>query len=333
MENEKQIDILTIGDIATEPFIKIREAEATCDPDGDHCKLCINFGGKIPYESAEVCHAVGNSSNVAIGASRLGLSSCLVSYVGNDTTGKEDIELLEEEKVNTDYIRVVNGMESNYHYVLWYGVERTILVKHTEFPYSLPDDLVEPKWIYFSSLAPNSEEYHHEISNYLKSHPNVSLAFQPGTFQIKLGTEKLKDIYANTKIFFCNLNEAQRILETDEEDIPKLLRMISALGPKMVVITNGIKGAYCYDGNQVLFMKAFPKRTVESTGAGDAFASAFLSALILEKNTNEALMWGATNAMSVVCHIGPHKGLLTRNQIEEYIKKLPEDSGPTVINN
>ena len=80
----KQVDILAIGDIATEPFIKIKEAEAKCDVDGEHCKLCLNYGGKIPYESAEICHAVGNSSNVAISASRLGLNSYLISYIGDD---------------------------------------------------------------------------------------------------------------------------------------------------------------------------------------------------------------------------------------------------------
>jgi sugar/nucleoside kinase (ribokinase family) len=225
----------------------------------------------------------------------------------------------------------VNGLESNYHYVLLYGVERTILVKHTEFPYSLPDDLVEPKWIYFSSLAPNSEGYHHEIGEYVKSHPNVSLAFQPGTFQIKLGVEKLKDIYASTKIFFCNFSEAQKILETEEEDISKLLMKIHELGPKIVVITNGTKGAYSYDGEKVLYMQAFPKRTVESTGAGDSFAGAFLSAIFLGKDISEALMWGSANAMSVVSYVGPHKGLLTKNQIEEYLKKVSDDFKPTEI--
>ena len=52
--------------------------------------------------------------------------------------------------------------------------------------------------------------YHLEIAEYLKSHPNTKLAFQPGTFQMKLGTEVLGDIYARTEIFFCNVEEAQK---------------------------------------------------------------------------------------------------------------------------
>lgn len=316
----KNIDFLAIGDIATEPFIKIKDAEATCDQHGDHCKLCLSYGGKIPYESALVCNAVGNSSNVAIGLSRLGLNTSLLSYIGNDETGKENIEELKKENVDTGNIKVINGLESNYHYVLWYGVERTILVKHTQFPYSFPKEIEEPKWIYLSSLAPDSLSYHREISEYIKSHKDVSLAFQPGTFQIRLGTEELKDIYGNTKVFLCNKQEAEKVLGVEKKEISEMLKMIHALGPKVVVITDGVNGAYGYDGNEILYMKAFPKVTVESTGAGDAFSAAFVGALFMDKSIEESLMWGAANAASVVEFVGPHKGLLTKESILEYLK-------------
>lgn len=331
MDKDKQIDILAIGDIATEPFIKINDAEAKCDLEGEHCKLCLSFGGKIPYESAEICRAVGNSSNVAIAASRLGLNSYLASYVGNDDSGKGNIEELAKENVHTDYVSVVDGLDSNYHYVLWYGTERTILVKHTEFPYSFMKDFREPKWIYLSSLASNSINYHREISDYLKSHPNVSFAFEPGTFQIKLGIDALRDIYANTKIFFCNHSEAERILGTEEKDISKLLKSIHDLGPQIVVITDGINGAFSYDGNEVLYMRAFYQDAIESTGAGDAFSGAFVAAISQGKNISDALMWGAANAMSVVAYVGPHKGLMRKNQIEEYLKNVSEEFIPTKI--
>ena len=328
----KNIDILTIGDVATDVFIKIKDAEATCDADGAHCKLCLTYGGKIPYESALVCNGVGNSSNVAVAASRLGLNSSLISYVGNDVSGKENLLHLGKENVNTDYVSIVNDKESNYHYVLWYKTDRTILVKHTEFPYSLQKDIIEPKWVYLSSLASNSIEYHKEIIEYVKSHPSVSLAFQPGTFQIKLGIEELKEIYKIAKVFLCNYQEAQKILSVQEKDIYKLSKAIYDFGPKIVVITDGVNGSYSYDGNDMLFMKAIDKDTVESTGAGDAFSGAFISALTLGKDIPTAMIWGAVNATSVVEHIGPQKGLLTKDEIEEHIKNLSIDYKPVKLN-
>ncbi len=332
MEQDNKIDFLAIGDIATEPFIRITDAEASCDLQGEHCKICFRFGDKIPYESAEVCRAVGNSPNVAVGASKLGVNSTLISYVGDDLVGKQDIESLMKDGVNIDHMKIVPGMESNYHYVLWYANERTILVRHTEFPYSFGNDVPEAKWVYLSSLASNSTLYHKEIAEYLKKYPEAKLAFQPGTFQIKLGVETLKDIYERTEILFCNFVEAKRILNTEEDDKLKLLEGLRSLGPKIIVITDGLNGAYAYDGNDALFLPVYSESSFESTGAGDAFNSAMISALILGKDLYEALLWGPINSMSVVSQVGAQKGLLTREQIEEYLANAPEGYKVTKFN-
>ena len=332
MEKDNKIDFLAIGDIATEPFIRITDAEASCDLQGEHCKICFRFGDKIPYESAEICKAVGNSPNVAVGASKLGVNTSLVSYVGDDLVGKQCIESLMKDGVNIDHMKIVPGMESNYHYVLWYANERTILVKHTEFPYSFGDDMPEASWIYLSSLASNSTEYHNEIGNYLKKYPDAKLAFQPGTFQIKLGLETLKDIYERTEILFCNLVEAKRILNTEEDDKSYLMKGLRELGPKIVVMTDGLSGAYVYDGNDALYLPVYSTEAYESTGAGDAFASAMISALILGKDLHEAFTWGPINSMSVVAQVGAQKGLLTREKIEEYLLNAGDEYKVTKLN-
>jgi 5-dehydro-2-deoxygluconokinase len=330
---EKQIELLAIGDIASEPFIKINEAEIICDKNKENCKLCLSYKDKVPYESIEVCNAVGNSPNVAISSAKLGINSYIISYIGDDGIGKNNLEELLSNNVKTDYMMIVPGMKSNYHFVLWHGVDRTILVNHTDFPYSFSHDIPEPKWIYLSSLSSNSLNYHLEILSYLKNHPNTKLALQPGTFQIKLGTESLKEIYERTDVLFCNLEEAERILNKKEEDIYKIFEDLRTICKGLIVITDGIKGSYAYDKeNNLYFCPIYPGKPVERTGAGDAFSSAFVSALILEKDIKEALMWGAINSMSVVKHTGPHKGLLTRNQIEKLLSKSGENFKVIKIN-
>ena len=318
------IDFLAIGDIVTEPYIKIIDAEKSCDLNKEHCKLSFRFGDKIPYESAEVCRAVGNSPNAAVCASRLGLNTSLVSYVGEDKVGKENIDELLNNKVNIDYIETVPGMSSNYHFVLWYDTERTILVNHNEYPYSFPLDLPEPKWIYLSSLARNSTEYHKEIVEYLRQHPDVKLAFSPGTFQIKLGYDVLKDVYERTDVFICNKEEAEKILQKEIKDELKILKSLNALGPKIVVITDSLNGAYAYDGVNAWHIPMYPKSPYERTGAGDSFSATFVVALILGKSISEALMYSGVNAMSVVLQVGPQKGLLTIDQIEQVLSQAPK---------
>lgn len=324
----KKIEFLAIGDIVVDAFIKLKDAHVTCKIDNTNCEICMPFGDKIPYEDVKVLNAVGNSPNAAVSASRLGLKSALMTYVGSDRYGEDCLEQLKKENIITDFINIEKNAKTNYHYVLWFGVERTILVKHTEFNFKFPKlENTEIDWIYLSSLASNSLPYHLEIAEYLKTHPNTKLAFQPGTFQMKLGTEVLKDIYAHTEIFFCNVEEAQRILNEESRDIKILAKGIHNLGPKIVAISDGPNGAYASDGENIYFTPIYPDTApaVDRTGAGDAFASTFTSAIALGKSLPEALSWGPINSMSVVQYVGAQEGLLSREKLEELLKNSPEN--------
>ena len=320
------MDFLAVGDIVTEPFIKLKDAEVHCDLNHETCTISMRFGDKIPYESAEVVPAVGNASNAAVAAARLGVQSALVTDAGNDEVGKGNIARLQEEGVGIEYVHVHEGMKSNYHYVLWYQDDRTILVKHEEYPYHLPADLPAPRWLYLSSLADHSLPYHEEIEAYLAAHPETKLAFQPGTFQMKLGVEKLKKLYERSAIFFCNKEEAERILNLPvDSKISDLLSALRALGPETVVITDGTNGAYAYDGTAMLKVPMYPdqKSPYERTGAGDAFASTVTVALSLGEPLEKALLWGPINSMCVVQAIGAQKGLLSREALLKYLVDAP----------
>lgn len=322
---KKNINFLAIGDLATDAFIQIKDAETKCDINGEDCELCLDFGSKIPYEKVNICYATGNAANVAVAVSKLGLNSKLLSYVGNDETGIKSIKELKKQKVNTSLVHKIKNYVSNYHYVLWYKKDRTILTKHTEFPYSFPKKIKKPDWIYLSSLASNSIDYHKEIIDYLNNNKDIFLAFQPGTFQVKLGFEALKEIYENTKIFLCNKEEAQKILKIEEKDIKILLKKIYELGPKIVVITDSLNGSFCYNGNDILFLEPYSLESLEVTGAGDSYSASFVTAIALGMNIKDALIWGSINAKSTVMKIGPQAGLMNRKELENFIKNMRID--------
>lgn len=319
-------EFVAIGETTIDAFIKLENASVNCDIDKENCKICLPFGAKVPYESVTEIPAVGNASNASVAAARLGLKSALVANVGKDHDGEKCLSTLKSEGVSIEYIRIEEDKKTNYHYVLWYEDDRTILQKHSKFTRHLPD-IGEPKWVYLSSLGEDSLEFHAEITSYLLAHANVKFAFQPGIFQIKFGKDKLKDIYERSDIFFCNVEEAEKILGIDTLGTGELLKRIQALGPKIVVITDGPKGAHAYNGNDMWFQSPFPdpKPPFERTGAGDAFASTIVVALALGNNLPTALSWGAINSMSVVQQIGAQKGLLTSSQIEDYLKSSPPE--------
>ena len=334
MEKNKNLDFVAIGDVVIDNFIELKDAEVHQGEGRE--KICMNFADKIPYAKATEVSAVGNSPNASVSAARLGLNSALITEIGNDDDGKKCLESLKKDGVDTDFVRTHNGEKTNYHFVLSFNADRTILVKHAEFDYKMPD-VGSPKWIYLSSLAENSLPYHDEIIEYLNEHPETKLAFQPGTFQMQLGYEKLKKVYQRSNLFFCNKEEAKRILTPIHNDvsdnIKELLSMMRELGPEIVVITDGPNGAYTFDGTDTWHMPMYPdpKPPVDRTGAGDSFSSTFASALALGKPIDEALMWGPINSMSVVQYLGAQERLLTKEKLEEYLANAPEDYKPQKI--
>lgn len=332
--NEEKIEFLAIGDIVIDAFIQLKDAHVHCKIDSDACELCLRFGDKVPYESVTVLPAVGNSPNAAVSAARLGLRSALITNIGDDEYGKDCLKSLKNDKVITDHITIEENKKTNYHYVLWYDIDRTILIKHTKFDFKFPNT-VKASWVYLSSLAENSLPYHEEILEYLKNNPETKLAFQPGTFQIKFGIEKMKKVYERSEIFFCNVEEAEKILgkenatpnEDRERNVLELSKEIHALGPEIVVLSDGPNGAYMYLNDELWQMPLYPDiaKPLERTGAGDAFSSTMTAALALGKTPLEAFAWGPINSMSVVQEIGAQKGLLSREKLEEYLQNAPEN--------
>ena len=342
------IDMLAIGDTVVDAFIKLKVGEIHTDPKTEQKLLCMPFGDKVPFTESIELAGVGNSANAAVSAARLGLNSALLTYVGDDIYGQKSIESLARDGVMTDFIHTVAEKKTNYHYVLWYKDERTILIKHEVFDYHIPETLTSkqvpaPRYMYLSSLGENSLPFHTEVAEYLQANPEVKLIFQPGTFQMKFGTEALKDIYKRTHIFFCNKEEAVRILKLDEHtdhSLQHLLLELRKLGLQLPVITDGPAGAYTFDMDiahigtltideqtPVIHLPIYPDPfpPLERTGAGDAFASTFTVAIAHGKNIQTALIWGSVNSMSVCQQVGAQRGLLTEPEMLAWIEKAPKD--------
>jgi sugar/nucleoside kinase (ribokinase family) len=323
----KPLDVLAIGDTTIDAFIRLKDARVHCSIDDEKCEICLRFADKVPYDSVTVVPAVGNSANAAVSCARLGLRSGLLAVVGNDQNGETCLLALKKENVDTRYMRTQKGIDTNYHYVLWYESDRTILIKQNQYDYSIPSSLKAPKWIYLSSLGEHTLPFHEELAAYVAKNPEVKLAFQPGTFQMKMGTDKLKDIYAHTDIFFCNKEEAQRILGGESADTGELIAALHALGPKTVVITDGRKGLSASNGNNRYTLPIYPDRKppFERTGAGDATASTIVAALSLGYDLKVALTWGPVNSMAVVEEVGAQKGLLQRGALEQLLASAPAE--------
>ena len=276
--------------------------------------------------------AVGNAANAAVALAKLGFRTGLVSNVGGDDWGRDILRALDKAEVDTRFVHINRRKKSNYHYVLWYKEERTILIRHEAYDYRWPhfrkNDI--PEWIYFSSVSQHALDYHDDLAEWLEAHPEVKMAFQPGTFQIEAGTGRLKKIYQRAAVLSVNREEAAEISGGDLQNIHELLDKLHDLGPKVVLISDGHNGAYASDGVNRYKMPIYPdpKPPFERTGAGDAFSSTFVAALAKGADIQGALLWAPISAMSVVQKIGAQAGLLSEREIEHYLRIAPEDYHP-----
>jgi sugar/nucleoside kinase (ribokinase family) len=337
-EKEKNMEkpyILAIGDIFTDAFIKLREDKARIDTDPDGSKrLSLPFGSKPPYDSVEIVQAVGPSPNAAVAFSRLGLNAGLMAFLGDDQPGKDSLAYLYKENVDTSTMLAHAGMKSNYYYVLRYGADRTILVKNEEYDYHWITPEKTPDWIYLSLISEASWQLHEDLLAYLEAHPDTKFAFQPGTFHFEWGAEKLAKIYARSHIVVMNREEAVDVTGKSYDSLKELADGLHALGPKIVVITDGPNGSYAsYDGKLVTIPNyPDPAAPVDRTGAGDAFASTIVAALALGESIETALTWAPINSMNVVQHLGAQAGLLRREDVDRLLESAPENYRAKEIN-
>jgi sugar/nucleoside kinase (ribokinase family) len=126
-----------------------------------------------------------------------------------------------------------------------------------------------------------------------------------------------------THVLFVNREEAEKLTSFGESDgkEKELLQALCKLGVKVPVITDGGNGTFAFDGTRYLRAGVLPVDAYERTGAGDAFGSGCLGALIKGKPLEEGLLWGTLNSASVIGYVGPQKGLLREEDMPVWLER------------
>jgi sugar/nucleoside kinase (ribokinase family) len=223
---------------------------------------------------------------------------------------------------------------SNSSTVINYSGERTIFVYHAPRSYEFPVALPVTPWVYLTSMGESFKPFYNHMVEWLTKNPAVKMAFNPGSWQLRDGYESIKDVMNLTHIIYVNREEAEKLTSfgLSEGKDRELLIALNKLGPKICVITDGAAGALAYDSINGKFMKVavLPVDAYERTGAGDAFGSGSLSAIIHGKTLEEALLWGTVNSASVIGYTGPQKGLLKIEEMPVWLERC-KSSGVSVV--
>jgi sugar/nucleoside kinase (ribokinase family) len=327
-----RFDLLCVGDVAVDVYLTVSELDAVAESGESGRRLVLPFGAKIACDVTTTVAAGGNSANVAVACSRLGLRVGLVAYAGTDRAGRDAVDALHDEGVDSFLVRLDPLVPTNRNFVLRVGHERTILVHHEQhdchWPYLRPVDV--PSWLFLSSVGRDAGAYEDQIADWLDANPQVSLAFEPGTLQIARGARALARHYRRAALVVCNREEAALLTGIPADGAPAdLLDGMLALGPRWAVVTDGSAGAFGTDGTCYLEVPVFPDDApvVDRTGAGDAFAATLVAAVASGRSLEDAMLRAPVNSMRAVQQVGTQAGLLRADALEALLADAPAGYG------
>jgi sugar/nucleoside kinase (ribokinase family) len=317
-------DLLSIGDASIDTFMTPLESQTLCRLDTKECLIAFSYGDKIPVKNLEFSIG-GNAANNAVGTKRLGINTAIVLTLGQDSVGEMIISRLKQEGVDPTYIIEQPGTSSNYSTIINYSGERTIFVYHAPRSYEFPVKLPVTPWVYLTSMGESFLPFYNHMTDWLKANPTIKLAFNPGSWQMRGEFKNIEGIMSLSYLISVNREETEKLTNFGESVGKErdLLIALNKLGPKICVVTDGNAGAFAYDSINGKFFKVgvLPVDAYERTGAGDAFGSACLSAIIHGKSLDEALLWGTCNSASVIGYTGSQRGLLKDTEMSVWLER------------
>lgn len=310
MAQPSDFDVICVGNAKIDSFLTLRETDNLRLMEETN-ELCIKFGEKITVDKTGILLG-GNAANVAVGLSRLGLRTGLVAEIGKDEFAQKIINTLSKEKVNISNVKQTEGQQSSFSTIINFKGERTIFSEHVKRAHDFNFEKTSTKWIYLTSLGEEWKNAYEKTLDFV-SRTNAQLAFNPGTLQIKAGKNNIENVLSITDVLFVNKEEAITILDLKNQilSVEDLLKGLQKLGPKIVVITDGKNGSFAIDSLGNISKKGILEtHVIEKTGAGDAYSSGFLSALINNNSIADCMDLGTKNSASVIGKVGAQTGLL-----------------------
>ncbi len=338
--------VLTIGSATIDVFVECDDANivSVCAKDKSADFMSYPYGSKIDISNFS-SNVGGGGVNTACNFGNLGFETSAIFKIGNDIYSDGILEYFKSQKVCLKHIIQKEDTTTGFSIILVsFQGDRTVLahrganaqIRKEEIDF---DAIKEADFMYVAPLNGDSNKVLEPIVDYAHKH-DTRICFNAGTTSIKKGFKHLKHILDSADVVVMNKEEGSMatgiIVRPDTKtekfsheiihpDIKSMLKALKIKDYQLVVITDGNKGAYAYNGNKYYYCPIYPSDVISTLGAGDAFASTFCAALSRTKiDIGKSLMYASVNSASVVSKFGATEGFLTFDEIEEVLKHNKE---------
>ncbi len=264
----------------------------------------------------------GKGANQAVAAVRAGANVSFIARVGSDILGKEGIQRLTDEKINTRYIFHDTDVATGVAFIVVdERGENSIVVASGANARLSPADMertteeISSAGVLLVQLESPLDAIYAAIS---KAHHNgTKVILNPAPAQ-PLDQKFLKEI----DIITPNKVEAEMltgIKVTDEESLRLISRKFFEFGINHVLITLGSKGVFIGSQHSMELIPAFKVRTIDSTGAGDVFSGSLAAFLSEEMSIDNAVKMANASASISVTRMGAQNSAPRRKEIEDFM--------------
>ena len=256
----------------------------------------------------------GSAANVAVWATRCGLTTHFVGKIGRDRMGELARENLRDEGVIAHLIESDSHLTGSVAVFVDHTGERSMVSGHgADFfllPSEVPHALVESSshlhltaWSFFTD-PPRAAS---RIAAQLAKDSGATLSFDPGSFQMigDVGVEQFLEATSDIGIDVLLPNKEEGNVLTGETDPEAIARSLDELYPTALVILKlDAEGALVYHDGTATHIPPATNNLVDATGAGDSFAGAFLARYLNGDDAVESARFATRIAAWVIEHPG-----------------------------
>jgi ribokinase len=295
-------EILVIGSSNTDMVVKTDE---------------LPLPGETKLGGTFFMNAGGKGANQAVAAARLGGNVTLVSKLGNDIFGKQTLEGLKKENINTNYISFDESNPSGTALIIVNAVgENCIVVAPGANSNLLPADFEKVENLHDAAVILLQLEIPIQTIEYvanLAGENKQKLILNPAPAQ-KLSDKLLKGLYLITP------NETEAYLLTgiqvkDETTASAASDVFLMKGVQNVIITLGGEGAFFQNAHSKIKVSAPAVRTLDTTAAGDTFNGAITVAITENMGWEKAMQFAVQAASISVTRMGAQSSIPYRKEI------------------
>lgn len=276
----------------------------------------------------------GDAANEATIITRLGHKVCLAGCVGDDVPGKFILDYFQKNGVDTSYIKVRDDISTSINVgLVTEDGERTFVTNRQGSLWKFsPEDVDESvfdkaKVLSFASIFNNPLFTGKELTRIFRQAKEAGVTIFADMVKPRLGEtlEDIREALSYVDYFFPNHSEAS--LMTGKKDLEEIADCFLSCGVKNVIVKSGKEGCLIKNSQEAILVPAYGKANcIDTTGAGDNFASGFISAYLRGQDLLTCGQYANAVASVSVEHVGATTGVkdlqTAETRYQEYLKAL-----------